>query len=485
MNYSMVLWFLGILLLGSSVLQILPVICELYYQEGILKPLLTSVGLTALLGGFFYLVGRKRQNLMFRREGLAIVGLGWILVSATGALPFYLTGVTDTFTDAFFETMSGLTTTGASILTDIESVPRAVLFWRSFNHWLGGLGIVMLFVAVLPVLGAGGRHLFKSEVPGPVREGMTPRIRETAAMLWKIYLIFTLSQTILLMLFGMDLFESLAHTFGTLATGGFSTRNTSISAFNSVGIEIILIVFMVLAGSNFSLHYQFSRVGWRAYLKNTEWCMYILVLVVASLLLAGLLYFQGQNLSAGQALRDSSFTTVSIMTTTGFCTADYDQWSGGARILLLVLMYVGGCGGSTGGGLKVIRFVLLIKILRYQTELIFRPHAVRSIKVDGQLLPDELQRSVMTYLGTMMFLVGGATVMVGLLEPSLDLDSALSTVSATVNNIGPGLGAVGPTQNYAFFSIPTKWLLSLLMLIGRLEIFAVLVLFRPAFWKLD
>lgn len=487
MNYFITARLLGLLLLTFGGSMTPSLLWSLYYAERDWSSLAGAMLATLAVGLTLFLIGRTRPQEIFRKEATATVGLGWLLSTIAGALPFYFADLREmpTFADCFFESMSGLTTTGASVLTDIESVPKGILFWRSWTHFLGGLGIIMLFVAVLPYLGAGGRALVKSEITGPVKEGLTPRIKDTALLLSRLYIGYTVIQTLLLMLAGMNLFDALCHSFGTLATGGFSTKNASLAHYYHEGaIEVIVLVFMLLAGMNFALAYGFFSGKWGSLWRDIEWRVYLGLLVIVSFFSAGVLIAVEHYRAADAALRDSLFTVVSLMTTTGFVTADFERWPPVLQGLLVMLMFVGGCAGSTGGGLKVVRWIILMKIASRLIERVYRPRSVRQIRLGGTLIAEEIQHSTLGifFLWTLAFVVGALGI--GLLELGrVDLITPFSASAATLNNIGPGFSLVGATQNYGFFTPASKWLMSILMLLGRLELYAILVLFAPQFWR--
>lgn len=467
--------------------------------------LLCSVGISCALGGWFLWLGRPSklaQAVMYRREAIAVVGLGWLVSGLVGALPFLLCGAMepvyqglfDQISAAVFESFSGFSTTGASIFPEPELLPRAVLFWRSLTHWLGGMGIVVLFVAILGETGAGTKHMVVSEVTGPTEEPLAPRIRSTALLLWKIYLGLSVAHVVCLLVQGMDFFAALCHTFGTMATGGFSTLNGSIGQYNHLGYEITIIVFMVLAGVSFTLYANLLTGRWRDVARNRELHIYGLIIAGAVVLLtADLLLNRPGTYTVGKALRETSFQTVSIITTTGYGTADFDAWPSFSRWLLFLLMFVGGCAGSTGGGIKVIRIVLFFKIIFLEVERVFRPRVVRSLEIGGRVLDEKVRRSVTAYLGIALVIFLLSTLVLLVLQnescvkedQAINLETAFTSVAATLNNIGPGLNAVGPTQNYAFYSGAAKLFLSFLMVLGRLEIMVVLCLFVPSFWRRD
>ena len=454
---------------------------SLYLGEPDAPALLLSIGICLAAGGGMFAVGWGSPAPLLRREGMAVVGLGWLLAAFFGALPFHFAGVVPSFVDAYFESMSGFTTTGSTILTDIETLPRGVLFWRSFTHWLGGMGIVVLFVAILPYLRAGGKQLFRSEVPGPTAEALRPRISETASLLWKIYVGISALEIGLLYLQGMALYEAMCHTFGTMATGGFSTRNASLGYYNSAGIDATVIFFMVLAGTNFGLYFHLLRGNWRALVRDPEWRVFLGIIVGAMALVTGDLLLNRIYEGLSEALRFASFQVVSIMTTTGYGTADFDVWPPLSKLILVSLMFVGGCAGSTGGALKVVRILLLVKNAYIGMERVFRPHMVRVLKLGGTPVEDEVRDAIVVFFSISVSLfILCSLAMAGM---GLDIVTATTSVIATLNNIGPGLAGVGATRNFAFIPAPGKVLLSLCMVLGRLELFSVLVLLMPSFWR--
>jgi len=434
-------------------------------------------------GAALYLAFRTIRREITRRDALALVTLSWIGAALLGALPFLISGAVDNFTDAWFEAMSGFTTTGATVIEDVTALSREMLFWRSFTQWLGGMGIIVLFIAILPYVGMGVRRMFKGEVPGPVKEGLTPRIQQTARTLWLIYLGLSVVQAALLMYYGMTFHDAVCHTCTTIATGGFSTRNESVGWYASFPIEAVLVAVMAIAGANFSLHYRLlTRRSLSAYLRDSEFRVYAGILLGATLLITANLTLAAP---AGGSLlnnaRNAGFTVVSIMTTTGFGTADFDQWPSFSRLLLVALMVIGGSAGSTGGGIKVVRLIVLVKNAYSGTYRVFRPHAVKQPKLNGRPVSDDVVQSVNTFFVIFIFIFVAATlVMTGL---GIDPVTAFSAVAATLGNIGPGLGLVGPTATYAWVPPPGKWVLSACMLFGRLELFTVLCLLIPSIWK--
>lgn len=496
MNYLLLSKNLGMLVASLSLPMVFPIGWAIWYEEHhSLMAFLGSIAVALACGGVLYAAGRRARPRMYERESIALVGLGWLLVAGFGGLPYVFSGLM-TPAEAYFETMSGFTTTGASVLADVESVDRSLLFWRALTHWLGGMGIIVLLIAVLPFLGAGGKQLYRSEVPGVDKSGLMPRIQDTAALLYKIYLGMTVAQTALLMLAGMDLFDALCHTFASLSTGGFSTRNSSVAAFDSLAAEIIIIFFMVVAGANFGIYFAMLKGDWKAPFRNTELKWYLIILAAATLLIAvNLTGVQGtveadkstpgamgaREYGFGHALRVSAFQVSTIMTTTGFATDDSNLWPYFSRALLVMLMIIGACSGSTAGGTKVVRVVILAKMVWLQLEKLFRPKTVRVLRVNGAVVPPDVQHMVHVFFVIhMSVLIAGTVFMSGL---GLPFQTALTSVVATVNNIGPGMELVGAAANYSFVPDAGKWFLSLMMVMGRLEFFSICVLFIPAFWK--
>ena len=479
MHINLVIHILGFLLIFLSAAMLIPIPFSLYYGEGVYIFFIISALITFAVGFTAFKFTRLDWDVR-AREGFAIVTLSWISFALLGCLPFLLSGYIPSLTNAFFETMSGFTTTGATILVNIEELPHALLFWRSFTNWLGGMGIIVLSIAVLPFLGVGGMQLFKAEVPGPTPDKLTPRVTQTAKILWGVYISISALETILLMLGGMNLFEALCHTFGTMATGGFSTKDASIGHYNSAYIDYVIIFFMLAAGTNFSLHYRFLKREFKSYIKNNEWRLFVFLIGSATLLI-GIHTFLNHYTNAETAFRKTLFQVTSILTTTGFTTSDFEQWAFSSQFILLMLMFFGGCAGSTGGGMKIIRLYILIKFVIAEIRRLMHPKAVIPVRVGNIVIPRDIVRNILGFLALMTGLfIGGVIVMTIL---GLDLVSAFAAVAATLNNIGPGLGTVGPTDNYAHIPLLGKWVLTFFMLAGRLEIYTVLILLAPSLWK--
>lgn len=440
-----------------------------------------AAAICAGAGGLALFMGRKAPARIGRREALVVVAASWLSTGIFGGLPFVI-GAGFTPWDAFFEAVSGFTTTGATILPEIEArLSPPLHLWRLATHWLGGLGIVVLFVALFPALGVGGKHLFRTEAPGPATDGLAPRIRETASVLWKVYATLTLVCVALLMLAGMDWFEATAHAMATLGTGGFSTRNASIAAFDSVPIDLIITAFMLVAGTNFVLFYESLRGGPRAFWQNIEFRVYLGIFAAVTMLITVDIHGAVHDTLA-QSLRYASFQVAAIMTTTGFGTDDFEAWPTFSQTLLVILYFFGGSAGSTAGGLKIIRVVIIFKAIRNEIRRGYRPTLVAPTRIGRLVVPHTVVTETLAFASVFMLTVGIGGVLVALMDP-VDLTTAMMASLACVANVGPGLAMVGPTDNFGFFSAGSKMVLSFCMLLGRLEFFALLALFVPSFWR--
>lgn len=483
---------LGVLLIIEGLFLLFCLIPSAYYSNNLASnlslldpqhdflPLLLSGLFTSTLGLALFLLNRRLdQNSIGKREGYIIVSLAWVLISLFGSLPYLLSGVATSFVDAFFETMSGFTTTGASVFTDIESIPKGILFWRALTHWIGGMGIIVLSLAVLPILGIGGMQLFVAEVPGVTPDKLTPRITQTAKNLWGIYVVLTLLCTVMLMFGGLNLYDALCHAFATLATGGFSTKNDSIVSFSPY-LQYVLIFFMYLAGINFSLHFFVLKRKFRLAFTNEEWKNYTFIILITTLII-GVALFIAQDSSLEKSFRDSLFTVVSIITTTGFVSADYLLWPQHTWIIILLLMFVGGSAGSTGGGVKVIRIVLLLKNSLLELKRLIHPQAIIPVRLNGRSVPQGIIFNVLAFFLIYIIIFGIGSLILSII--GLNFESSVGAVASALGNIGPGFGTVGPMLNYSLVPDTGKWLLSFLMLLGRLELFTVLILFSSAFWN--
>jgi trk system potassium uptake protein TrkH len=481
MRWRFILKIIGILTIFFGLTMIFPLIVGFYYREGSVVPFLKSMGLTVISGLLLYLAFRKEHvEVISQREGMAVVTVGWTMVGLFGAVPFFFGGAYFSFTDAFFESASGFTTTGASVLTNIEGLSKGLLFWRSFIQWLGGMGIIVLSVAILPFLGVGGMQLYKAEVPTPVPDKLKPRIRDTAMILWKVYALISAAEVVLLLVGGMTLYDALCHTFTTMPTGGFSTKNASIAHFDSVYIDCVVIFFMLLAGINFSLHYQMLRGKPLAFWRDSE-CRFFLGAILILSLAVSLNIFGKVYQSFTEALQYGVFQVVSIVTTTGYATADYEKWPAMSQLILLLCMFMGASAGSTGGGMKCLRILLCFKYCYKELFTLIHPHAVSHVKIGGKPVSEDVMRSVLGFLALYVGLFAlSSVVLAGL---GVDFTTAFTAVASAIGNIGPGFGMVGPVENYAQIPVAGKWLLIWCMLLGRLEIFTVIILLVPEFWR--
>jgi trk system potassium uptake protein TrkH len=481
MRWRYILHINGVLTFFFGLTMILPLLVGLYYQDQSGIPFLKSMGITVVCGlGLYFIFKGEKAEVISQREGMAIVAVGWTAVGLFGALPFYFGDGFHGFVDATFESVSGFTTTGASILTNIETVSKGLLFWRSFIQWLGGMGIIVLSVAILPFLGVGGMQLYKAEVPSPVPDKLKPRIRDTALMLWKVYALISLLETILLLFGGMSLYDALCHTFTTMPTGGFSTKNASIAHFNSVYFDCVFIFFMLMAGINFSLHYQLLRGKPLVFWQDSE-CRFFLGTVLLLTVVVSLDVYGSVYETIGAALRYGAFQVVSIISTTGYATADYEKWPAMSQLILLLCMFFGASAGSTGGGMKCLRIMLCFKYCYRELFSLIHPHAVTQIKIGGKTVPDDVMRSVVGFLALYLGLFAlSAVILAGL---GVDFRTSFAAIAASIGNIGPGFGLVGPAGNYAQIPFLGKWLLIWCMLLGRLEIFTVVILVVPEFWR--
>jgi trk system potassium uptake protein TrkH len=463
------LHILGSFLKFLALAYVIPLAAALYYGENwqiFLYSLLATLAIGLLLE-----FGFRTTREMERADGFAIVSFAWLLIPLFGALPYIFLGWG--FLDAFFEAMSGFTTTGATILRVVEELPRSALLWRSLTQWLGGMGVIVLFIAILPKLGVGGSQLFDREFPGPLPEKLRPRFRTTARILWTIYVAFTGAEiAFLYFLAKLKLFDSICISLCTLPTGGFTPTTASIGAYGNPLAEYIIMVFMFLAGTSFIIHYQVLRGNLKA-IKGEEFRLYLIILLVATSLL---IFSQGLN-----SYRYGLFQAISIMTTTGFVTCDFGLWSYGARMLLLALMFIGACGGSTGGAMKVARTLTLLKYSGVMMRKAIFPKAVIPVKVDQKPVPEEVTRDVISFFFLYLLVAAVASIILGFL--GLDLETAISAAAASLGNVGPGLGAVGPAANYAWLPGAGKAILIICMWFGRLELFTVFMIFSPHFWK--
>ena len=482
MRWRYIFHVIGILCFFLGLFMILPLLTGLVYGDPSVMPFVKAMNLTLIAGVVICVCFRGvRTDHISPREGMAIVALGWTAVGLFGALPFYFTGGEfGTFVNAFFESVSGFTTTGSSVLNNIEAVPKGLLLWRSFIQWLGGMGIIVLSLAILPFLGVGGMQLYKAEVPSPVPDKLKPRIRDTAMILWKVYAGFSVVEIILLMIGGMDFYDALNHAFTTMPTGGFSTKNTSVAHFDSVYMDSVITLFMLFAGINFSLHYQFLKGQTLAFWKDSE-CRFFVGAVFVLTLVVSFDIHKSVYETIGEALRFAGFQVVSILTTTGYATADYEKWPAMSQIILLLCMFLGGSAGSTGGGMKCLRIMLCLKYCYKELFSMIHPHAVSHVKIGGKSVPEDVMRSILGFLALYMMLFAICSVL--LAGMGVDFVTSFGAVAATLGNIGPGFGLVGPVENFSQIPDAGKWLLIWCMLLGRLEIYTVIILLVPEFWR--
>lgn len=480
MNSKIIFRALGFLLLVEGAAMFLTSLISVLYNEHDFAAFLISSGINIVVGLTLVYFSRDARHDIGRREGYVIVTSVWVVFSIFGSLPYVISGAIPNFTNAFFETISGFSTTGSTIIADIESMPHGVLFWRSMTQWLGGMGIIVLSLAILPVFGIGGMQLFMAEVPGPTPDRISPRIRQTAKALWGIYLMFTLSEIILLWIAGMGLFDAVCHSFATMSTGGFSTKQASVAYWSSPAIQYIVVLFMFLAGTNFALAYMAINGKFKTAIKDEEFKYYGLFILVFTLVI-----FIGLQITGGsgieQTFRDSLFQVVTVITTTGFITSDYLKWAPMLTIVLFGLFFFGASAGSTSGSIKIMRIVLLMKNSYHELRRIVHPNAVIPVKFNNQIVEPKIITNVLAFFVLYIVIFGISTTIFSFMEP--DLNSAMGAVATSLGNIGPGLGNVGPVENFLHITPGGKWFLSFLMLLGRLELFTVLVLFTPSFWK--
>lgn len=479
-NIKAIISILGLLLMLNGGFMLLCLLVSLYYNDGQWHALLYSGIITLVVGIVAYLSSKNQTNGgLKKRDGYLVVTLGWLCMSAFGTLPYLISNEIPDFTNAFFETLSGFTTTGASILNDIESMSKGILMWRSLTQWIGGMGIIVLTVAILPILGIGGMQLFVAEAPGVSPDKLKPRIADTAKRLWLIYLGLTLLEVVLLKIGGMDYFDSFNHALTTMATGGFSTKQTSIAYYNSPFIQYVIIAFMFLAGTNFTLTYFGLHGQLKKVWNNEEFKYYFGFTIGFTILITAVVYLVTDK-SFESSFRDGLFQIVSIITTTGFVTADYTSWAPLLTVVFFMFMFIGASAGSTAGGVKVVRHIILLKNSILELRRQIHPNAVLPVRLNDKAVSTEITFNVMAFMIIyfMVFVLG--SIMISSL--GYDFNTSIGAVATCLGNIGPGFGKVGPLDNFAFISAPGKWILSILMLLGRLELFTVLILFTPYYW---
>ncbi|MFY9497402.1 MAG: TrkH family potassium uptake protein [Halanaerobiales bacterium] len=478
MDSGLVLKTIGHLLIVEAVFMIAPLGVSIYYGESDFKAFFIAILITAFVGTILSF-SRARKEAVRYKEGFMIVGLGWLLISIFGAIPFLLAGTFDNFIDAFFETVSGFTTTGASVLKDIESQPHGILFWRSLTHWLGGMGVLVFTLSLLPAVGMSSLNILKAESTGPTPGKLAPKIAETARILYIIYILLTGLEIIFLKIGGMPLFDAVTHTFATVGTGGFSTKNKSIAAYNMPSIEWVIMIFTFLAGVNFSLYYDVLMGKFKSLFKDREFQFYCTVIGIAIILITINITDSWGNILL--SFRQAAFQVVTIITSTGFATLDYSIWPAFSKMILFILMFFGGCAGSTSGGIKILRVMIVFKYIKREFYKLIHPNSVISIRIGGQTIPENVVQNVIAFVLLYFLIFAGLSLI--LLTQDMDLISSTSAVVASLSNIGPGFGSVGPAMNYAGLTTFTKILLSFTMILGRLEIYTVLILITPIFWK--
>lgn len=479
MNFRMILKSLGMVLYIEAACMVPSLIVSLVYRQHDAKAFLISI-LIVLVVGFVLQRIKPASTDIYARDGFAIVSLSWIMMALFGTMPFVISGAIPSYADAFFESVSGFTTTGATILQEVESLPKGILFWRSFTHWVGGMGVLVLMLAVLPSVKANTIHILQAESPGPYPGKLVPKMGQTVKILYLIYFVMTSVLIVFLLLAGMPLFDSLVHALGTAGTGGFSIKETSIGSYGNAIIEVIITIFMLLFGVNFSLYYQSIKGNFRSFLRDTEFRFY-LGTVVVSIILITLNTYGSVFKSLGESLRHASFQVGSIITTTGYSTTDFNLWPSFSKSILVLLMFIGASAGSTGGGMKCMRIVLMIKAVRREIIRIIHPRSVYAVKLGGKVVDEETLSGVIMFFFTYIFIFVISVLVVSL--DGKDLVSNFTAVTASISNIGPGLGIVGPMGNFSGYSVLSKLVFTFCMFVGRLEIFPILLLLAPTSWK--
>lgn len=476
MNVRIILYTLGWVLNLEAAAMLLPLICSLCYGESPV-PFLIAIAATAVLG-IILTVKKPKSISMYSREGYTSVALSWVVLSIMGALPFFISGYIPNFMDAVFETVSGFTTTGASILKDVEALPKGLLFWRSFTHWLGGMGIIVFLIALLPLFGGSNLYLIKAESPGPSVGKLVPKVKSTAKILYSIYLSFTVIEIILLLIGKMSLFDALTTTFGTAGTGGFGVKNSSMADYSSY-IQNVVTVFMLIFGVDFSIYYLLLVKKFSSAVKSTEVRTYLGIVFTSAIIIA----FNCRHLFANiwQSLHHAFFQVASIITTTGYATADFNAWPALSKTILITLMFIGACAGSTGGGIKVSRIVILIKSIFKEIRITAHPKSTLKITMNGNVIEHETLRAVNVYMAAYLLIAALSILFISV--DNFDFETNFTAVASALNNIGPGFSKVGPTENFSVFSNLSKFILALDMLIGRLEIFPMLMLLSPRTWR--
>lgn len=477
MNRRMVLYVVGTVIKIEAVLMILPLITSLIYKESCTRDFLISIGIALVAGSALTLIFKPGSKVIYAKEGFVIVSLAWLALSVVGALPFYISGEIPSFVDAFFETVSGFTTTGASILTDVEAMSKGMLFWRSFTHWIGGMGVLVFVMAIIPTVSDRSIHLLRAEAPGPVVGKIVPKMKQTARILYIIYIAFTFAEMIFLLLGGMPLFDSIIHAVGTAGTGGFGIKADSLASYSPY-IQWVVTAFMLVFAVNFNVYYLVLIRKFKSVIKNEELRLYGIIVVLSIVAIA--LNISSLYEGVAEGIRHAAFQVASVISTTGFATADFNQWPGMSKTILLLLMFIGGSAGSTAGGFKVARVVMLFKVIKRELQKLLHPRAVATIKLDGKRVDEKTISSLGSYLAIYALFFCVVVFLLGF--DAFDLETNISAAASCVNNIGPAFGAAGPASSYALFSPFSKLLLSVTMLLGRLEIFPLILTFSPSTW---
>lgn len=478
MNFRIIIYILGLVLKIETAAMALPLICAFCYKETSEINTFIICMAICLATGILLSAKTPKNKAMYAKEGFSTVALSWIVLSLFGALPFFISGYIPNYIDAFFEIVSGFTTTGASVLTDVESLPRSILMWRSFSHWLGGMGVLVFLLAIQPITGGSSVYLIKAESPGPSVSKLVPKVRSTALLLYGIYIALTVIQTFLMLGGGEDLFTALTLTFGTAGTGGFSILNSGIASYSAY-TQYVITIFMILFGVDFTLYYILIFKDLKTIIKSDEVKTYFIIIISAIVLI--FINTRGIFASVEEALRHIAFTVGSVITTTGYATTDYNAWPEFSKTIIVALMFIGACAGSTGGGIKVSRIIILFKSIIKEIRTIAHPRTVLKIKMNGTLVEHETVRSVNVYMSAYVIIFSVALLLISL--DNFDFTTNFTAIAATINNIGPGLNAVGPAGNFSQFSGLSKLVMSICMLTGRLEIFPMLILFSPRSWK--
>jgi trk system potassium uptake protein TrkH len=480
-NFKVIAYFLGILLVIESVLMLVAAIISYFWGDSDTLYIVVSSFLTGFTGFFLWAVFMTGEKTVGKKEGYLIVTLCWVVCSVFGALPYTLSNAIPSFTDAFFESVSGFTTTGATVLYNFETLSHGLLFWRSLTQWSGGIGIIVLSLVILPLLGIGGMQLFLTDVSGVASEKLHPRIKETAKRLLIAYLILTALLALLLALGGMPFFDSVCHSFATVSTGGFSTKQNGIAFYDSAYIQYVIIIFMIIAGANFSLSYFAMRFRFRQIWRNEEFRAYLIFITLFSILVAAILIINSNGVGYEKTFRDALFQVVSIISTTGFASADYLKWAPSVLVILIMLMFLGASSASTGGGIKIVRILILIKNGLSEFRRLIHPHAIIPARIDKESIKPDIITNVLAFVSVYILITVIGVIVISFM--GYDLDTSIGTVITSLSNIGHGFGQMGPFDNYSQFSPAGKWFLSFLMIVGRLELFTVLIIFSPAFWR--